>query len=126
MPRRLTSLILLVLMLSLATSGWLGWVLPAARAGLFYDLTRLCGGALRLFGLGAASLVGWQLVERAAAARARVSGRLASGSKHAGSYTGNAYPETIWLLDAVPRLAPATWRLHLTGNVERPLTLSAA
>ena len=53
MPRRLTNLLLLALVLGLATSGWLGWVLPAARAGPFYDLHRLCGAALLL-------VLGWK------------------------------------------------------------------
>src|SRR5690242_17087040 len=53
MPRRLTNLMLLGLVLGLAASGWSGWVLPAARASLFYDLHRLCGAALLL-------VLGWK------------------------------------------------------------------
>jgi DMSO/TMAO reductase YedYZ molybdopterin-dependent catalytic subunit len=225
MPRRLTNLLLLALVLAQVASGVLGWVLPEARALPLYDLHRGLGlalvvllawkqvivrsslrrrlgrspwdrsvlvgavtalallgslglglawtlnlvsfeslwgysplnlhvalglalvplvllhlarrwerkpaapdlvsrrSALRLIGLSAATLVSWRLVEQAAEAFAEGS-RRASGSKHAGSFTGNDFPITIWLFDTVPALDVASWRLQVGGNVARPGSLS--
>src|SRR5918911_4853098 len=53
-------------------------------------------GALGLLGLAGAGLAGWQLLEWAADAWASQP-RRPSGSKHAGSFSGNAFPVTIWL-----------------------------
>jgi DMSO/TMAO reductase YedYZ molybdopterin-dependent catalytic subunit len=75
--------------------------------------------ALRLLGLSAATLAGWRLLERAAEAWADEP-RRPSGSKHAGSWSGNDFPVTIWAFDQVPRLDPATWRLELSGKLARP------
>jgi DMSO/TMAO reductase YedYZ molybdopterin-dependent catalytic subunit len=75
---------------------------------------------LRGGGLVLATLVGWQFVERAAAL---YSGRLATGSKHAGSFSGNDYPTTIWLADSVPHLDVATWQLRVDGRVRSPRML---
>lgn len=47
-----------------------------------------------------------------------------SGSRHAGSFTGNAMPTTIFLNDTVQHLDPQTWRLTVSGAVARPLDLS--
>ena len=52
------------------------------------------------------------------------SGRQPTGSKHAGSLSGNAYPTTIWLADQVPTLDPASWRLAIGGRVRSPAVLS--
>jgi DMSO/TMAO reductase YedYZ molybdopterin-dependent catalytic subunit len=212
-PRRLTNLLLIVLSTLLAVTGLLGWILPGAQAGLWYDLHRLLGvavllvlvckvpiaraslarrlsrpalrrstvpglltgvialGALglgmswtvglltldsfggysplnvhvqlgllllpfliwhlsrrwerkpalvsfarrrvlvRLAGLVGVTGVGWRLAEAAAARAAPAGTRRASGSKHAGSFTGNACPETIWLFDSIPTLGADTWAL---------------
>lgn len=217
MARRLTNLLLLVLSVLLAGSGLLGWIVPGAQAGLWYDLHRLLGAAillvllwkvpiarssldrrlrrpalrrstlpglltgivslgalilglgwtvglldlgsfggysplnvhvqlgllllpllvwhlarrwerkpalvsfarrkvlLRLAGLAGASVVGWRLVEAAAVRAAPAGFRLASGSKHAGSFTGNACPQTIWLFDTVPILTPESWTLTIAA-----------
>ena len=48
MPRRLTNLLLLALVLAQVASGVLGWVLPEARALPLYDLHRGLGLALVL------------------------------------------------------------------------------
>jgi hypothetical protein len=40
-----------------------------------------------------------------------------TGSKHAGSFSGNDYPVTIWFLDPVPQLDAATWRMTVAGRV---------
>jgi DMSO/TMAO reductase YedYZ molybdopterin-dependent catalytic subunit len=48
----------------------------------------------------------------------------ATGSRHAGSFTANEFPVTIWSIDSVPTIDVATWRLVVGGAVTRPLTLS--
>jgi hypothetical protein len=72
--------------------------------------SRLVGrrSVLRLGGIGAAALAAAWLVGPSGARRF-------TGSKHAGSFSGNAYPSTIWFLDAVPRLDPATWLMTVGG-----------
>ncbi|MBV9580397.1 MAG: molybdopterin-dependent oxidoreductase [Chloroflexi bacterium] len=61
---------------------------------------------LRLAGLGLATLVGWQAIERLAPAV-----RLPTGSKPA---TG--FPAEIWLFDSVPALDAATYQLSIFDN----------
>jgi DMSO/TMAO reductase YedYZ molybdopterin-dependent catalytic subunit len=68
---------------------------------------------LRLSGLALATLAGWMGLELAAGARRE------SGSKHAGSFSGNAYPVTIWAFDPVPTIDAATYSLRILG-VPRP------
>lgn len=77
--------------------------------------------ALRLLGIGAfASAIGL-VAERFPA------GRRVTGSRHAGSFTGNAFPLTIWAFDTVPSIDPATWRLEIAGAVadRAPLDIAA-
>jgi DMSO/TMAO reductase YedYZ molybdopterin-dependent catalytic subunit len=62
--------------------------------------------ALRVGGLGLATLLGWQAIERLAPAV-----RLATGSKPSVSFSGNAFPAEIWLFDSVPTIDSADWRL---------------
>jgi len=76
--------------------------------------------ALRLLVVGAAALVVNAVIDRIAEARRP------TGSKHAGSFTGNAFPLTIWQFDTVPTLAAATWSLEVRGRVARPGRLSHA
>jgi DMSO/TMAO reductase YedYZ molybdopterin-dependent catalytic subunit len=73
---------------------------------------------LALLGGGAIALTAW--LERFADER-RV-----TGSKHAGSFNGNAFPLTIWNFDTVPSIDPATWRLEVTGAIATAGTLSYA
>jgi DMSO/TMAO reductase YedYZ molybdopterin-dependent catalytic subunit len=61
---------------------------------------------LRVGSLGLATLVGWQAIERLAPAV-----RLISGSKPTTSFSANDYPAEIWLLDSVPSVDAAQWRL---------------
>jgi DMSO/TMAO reductase YedYZ molybdopterin-dependent catalytic subunit len=82
--------------------------------------------ALHLLGLSAAALASWQLTERVANAWALAGARRTSGSKHAGSFSGNDFPVTIWLFDPMPTLDPATWRLHVVGNVKAEASFSYA
>lgn len=46
-----------------------------------------------------------------------------TGSLHAGSDTGNAFPTTSWMFDNPPPVDTATWRLHVHGAVGRELSL---
>lgn len=47
-----------------------------------------------------------------------------TGSRDAGSYTGNAFPSTSWVADAPLPISPDAWRLRLDGAVATPLTLT--
>lgn len=77
--------------------------------------------ALRLLGLGAAAVVAGTILERVPA------GRRITGSKHAGSFTGNDFPLTIWAFDQVPAIDASQHRIELAGRVadRRPLDLPA-
>jgi DMSO/TMAO reductase YedYZ molybdopterin-dependent catalytic subunit len=74
--------------------------------------------AVRAMGLLAASFVVSLALDRLALAK-----RL-TGSRHAGSFTGNAFPVTIWSLDSVPTVDVDVWRLRIAGAVTQPLSLS--
>ncbi len=65
--------------------------------------------AIRLLGLGALAVAIGAVAERIPA------GRRVTGSKHAGSFTGNDFPVTIWSFDSVPLADPASWRIDLRG-----------
>jgi DMSO/TMAO reductase YedYZ molybdopterin-dependent catalytic subunit len=82
--------------------------------------------ALRLLGLSAATVLGWQAIEGAAKLLYPPGLRLASGSKHAGSFNGNAFTAEIWLFDTVPSVEVDSWRLQLGGRVAAPGELSLA
>jgi DMSO/TMAO reductase YedYZ molybdopterin-dependent catalytic subunit len=98
-------------------------VLVVAHSLARIERRRLLGASgrralLRLGVLGAATVV-------ATAALDRVSlDRRPSGSRHAGSFTGNDFPLTSWTFDALQSLDPATWRLAVTGGVARPARLT--
>ena len=66
--------------------------------------------ALRGLALLAASFVATAALDRIALARRD------SGSRHAGSFTGNVFPVTIWSLDTVPNIAVESWRLRVSGS----------
>ena len=77
--------------------------------------------ALRGLALLAASFVVTVALDRVALARR------GSGSRHAGSFTGNAFPVTIWSLDSVPTVDVDSWRLRVSGSASaRPIELSYA
>ena len=61
---------------------------------------------VRVGALSLATLVGWQAIERLAPAV-----RLISGSKPTTSFSANDFPAEIWLLDSVPTIDVARWRL---------------
>ena len=81
--------------------------------------------AFRLLGLAGVSLFGWRLIEGAAEALS-AGARRPSGSKHAASFSGNAFPVTSWLFDTTPPLDAASWRLQLAGNLTAPGSISFA
>lgn len=76
--------------------------------------------AVRGLALLAASLVVSVALDRVALARR------ATGSRHAGSFTGNAFPTTIWSLDSVPTIDVDNWRLCIRGVAGPPVALSYA
>ena len=50
--------------------------------------------------------------------------RRATGSRHAGSFTGNALPTTIWAFDQIPSVDVASWRLRVGGAIDRATELT--
>ena len=70
-------------------------------------------GVLRLLGLGTAAIALTVLIDALAPSRR------ATGSKHAGSFSGNDFPLTIWAFDDVPQLEANDWSLGIGGAVER-------
>lgn len=76
--------------------------------------------ALRLAVVGGAAIALTAALERFA------DERRTTGSKHAGSFSGNAFPLTIWNFDTVPSIDPARWHLEVTGAVAMSGTLSYA
>ena len=77
--------------------------------------------ALRGLVLLGASFVVTVALDRFALARRE------SGSRHAGSFTGNAFPVTIWSVDSVPTVDVASWRLRVSGPASpRSVELSYA
>ena len=70
--------------------------------------------ALRGLALLAASFVATVALDRVALVRRD------SGSRHAGSFTGNAFPVTIWSLDSVPSIDVESWRLRVRGPETAP------
>jgi DMSO/TMAO reductase YedYZ molybdopterin-dependent catalytic subunit len=90
------------------------WEPPRAR-----DLSRRA--ALRLLGLGGVAAVAGAVVERFPADR-RI-----TGSRHAGSFSGNDFPLTIWAFDQVPAVDASAHRIEVAGLVtdRSPLGMSA-
>jgi DMSO/TMAO reductase YedYZ molybdopterin-dependent catalytic subunit len=76
--------------------------------------------ALRAFGLLAASFVVSFSLDRIGLAKRP------TGSRHAGSFSGNAFPVTIWSLDSVPSIDPDAWRLRIRAPGAPPTELSYA
>lgn len=75
-------------------------------------LVTLAGRRAALRGL---ALLGAAFVVTAALDRIALA-RRDSGSRHAGSFTGNAFPVTIWSLDSVPNIEVDSWRLHVSDS----------
>lgn len=81
----------------------------------------------RYVGLSTAGLLGWQAAERGAAL-AKLSGgdRRFTGSREAGSFTGNGFPRTNWFSDPMQDIGSDDWSLRIHGSVERDATLTFA
>lgn len=79
--------------------------------------------ALRLLVLGVGAALSSHLVERVAGLATAPGARRHTGSRHAGSFSGNAYPVTMWQFDQVPAIDLASWRLHVAGAVAEPRAL---
>ena len=52
--------------------------------------------------------------------------RRVTGSRNAGSFSGNAFPVTIWSLDSVPIIDVNRWRLKVSGSTARAVEFSYA
>jgi hypothetical protein len=83
--------------------------------------------ALKLIGLGIASIAAWRLSETLAKARqSHESPRRFTGSREQGSFAGNAHPITTGPGQGEIKLDPETWALRVTGAVQTPLILNYA
>ena len=77
--------------------------------------------ALRTIALGGAGFVLWRGLDVVSTVTA--ADRRFTGSREEASFTGNAHPQTSWLGDQRQHLNRAGWRLHVDGEVGRPLDL---
>ena len=83
--------------------------------------------ALKLIGLGVASVATWGLSEALAKTfQSEQSPRRFTGSREEGSFAGNAHPVTSGPDQGKTKIDPASWRLSLKGAVNKPLTLTYA
>ena len=81
--------------------------------------------ALKLIGLGAASVAAWGISEALAKTfQSEESLRRFTGSREEGSFAGNVHPVTSGPNQGKSKLDPATWKLSLKGAVKTPLTLT--
>jgi uncharacterized membrane protein len=82
---------------------------------------------LKLIGLGVASVATWGAAEfLARSLQSQKSSRRFTGSREAGSFTGNNHPVTSGPDQGKVKLDPSTWKLRLTGTVKTPLILTYA
>ncbi|MDQ3004707.1 MAG: molybdopterin-dependent oxidoreductase, partial [Chloroflexota bacterium] len=82
---------------------------------------------LKLIGLGVASIAAWGTAEVLARSLQNTeSSRRFTGSREAGSFTGNDHPVTSGPRQGKVKLDPSTWKLRLTGAVNTPLMLNYA
>jgi DMSO/TMAO reductase YedYZ molybdopterin-dependent catalytic subunit len=79
---------------------------------------------LGMFGFGAALLPAKEAANHAFGMPGAQ--RRFTGSRHAGSDSGNAFPVTNWMFDRPAPVDLTAWRLTVRGAVARPLTLSYA
>jgi hypothetical protein len=99
------------------------WSLVRGRAVDFANRR----AALRYVSLSALGLAGWLLQERATRAAALTGAkRRFSGSREAGSFTGNGFPSTNWFTDPRPRLAANEWNCRIYGAVQRQHAVTLA
>jgi DMSO/TMAO reductase YedYZ molybdopterin-dependent catalytic subunit len=67
--------------------------------------------ALRALAVGAGAIVVTAALDRIGLPRRP------TGSRAAGSFSGNDFPQTIWAFDTVPEIDVATWRMQIDGAV---------
>lgn len=80
---------------------------------------------LKLIGLGVASVAAWRTAEVVARSLQNTeSSRRFTGSREAGSFTGNDHPVTSGPDQGKVKLDPSMWKLRLTGAVKAPLILT--
>jgi hypothetical protein len=81
--------------------------------------------ALKLIGLGAASVAAWSISEALAKTQqSEESQRRFTGSREEGSFAGNVHPVTSGPDQGKIKLDSSAWNLSLKGAVEKPLILS--
>lgn len=110
------SIALALMLLPHARAGWRG--LPPRRAIGRRALIK----AGVLLGAGIAAWRGSELLS--AAADLPGAKRRFTGSRDAGSFTGNLFPSNAWLFDDPDPLDPTTWRLDVRGMVRSPQKLA--
>ena len=108
----------------LAVVPLLGWHLLRYRRLLRPRFWAERRAVLRMVGLAAAGILVWQATARVerVAAWAGASRRF-TGSYPVGDFSGNAFPTTSWLNDDPRPILRDTWRLEVSGAVERGLSL---
>ena len=83
--------------------------------------------ALKLIGLGAASLATWGISNAVAKTfKDEYSDRRFTGSREEGSFGGNVHPVTSGPNQGKIKLDSSTWKLNINGAVKTPLTLTYA
>ena len=83
--------------------------------------------ALRLIGAAGIGALAWWVTESSARTLSLGSAsRRFTGSYERGSFAGNGFPTTSWLNDGPAPVDARTWRLTVSGAVERPLQLDYA
>jgi hypothetical protein len=80
---------------------------------------------LKIIALSVASVATWSAAEvLAKSLQSTDSARRFTGSREEGSFAGNHYPVTSGRGQGKIKLEPETWKLHLTGAIQMPLTFT--
>jgi hypothetical protein len=107
-----------ILLIPLTIHVWRRWPKPKSE-----DFTSR-RAALRMIGLGAVGLIGWQIAETLADLRSSAgTARIITGSRLQGAFTGNDFPITS---EAAPAIDAESWQLTISGAVSQAFALSAA